>query len=181
MNKVMVDFNMLSRSKEMLTNYTSFNKCIKSDDMEHAVTILDTLDNNNMVDIVSEVSHKIQDIVIVKLPNKLTRFGTMFNSNVALKTSVDTCLKSSGEFNDAISSEKVLRKLYKVLDNTYKILSNVDISKVDISKLKKVATVVRDTGDLINTYGMSIKELHHTEHWLVGVLGSVKSAALIKK
>jgi anaerobic glycerol-3-phosphate dehydrogenase len=57
----------------------------------------------------------------------------------------------------------------------------VDISKVDISKLKKVATVVRDTGDLINTYGMSIKELHHTEHWLVGVLGSVKSAALIKK
>jgi len=180
LDDVLKSYNMKKRLADITKNYNSFSSAVKLNDISKGSGILDTIHGLNMPEVVSGNISSIKEMVMVKLPRKLSAFGDAFDSIDDLDKSIGIALKSADEFNSAVKTTGMLNDLYKSLDKVHRTLSKVDTSKIDILKLKRVVNDIRDTGSLIESYGVIVKEAHHLEHWLVGTIDSAIARAKTK-
>lgn len=169
-NDTFKSYNMQMRLRDITKNYYDFCSAVQHNDASKASVLLDTISNLNMSQVVSSTMSVIKDMVLVRLPKKYSTFGATFSSVDEMTKAVDLTLKSKGEFNNSVKTVNMLRDLYKAFDKINLTLSNVDAKKIDILKLRRVVEVIRDTGSLIDSYGVVVREAHHLDHNLVNTL-----------
>lgn len=156
---------MIKRIVSLIEGYAELAAAIQINDAERASTTLIKLNTLNINDIQRSIKHNLIKFVAKPSQNKST-FGAHFDSVAAFQESIDLALLYAGEFDAAIKVSKLLSKLYSTFDKLRDAIVKASSTDFDLSSLAGVVTSINHTGELLESYGMLVKEAHHVEHWL---------------
>lgn len=156
---------MIKRMVSLIEGYAELGAAIQINDAGRASTTLIRINTLNINDIQRSVKHNLIKFVAKPSQSK-TSFGSVFDSVASFQEAIDLALLYSGEFDASIKVSKLLSKLYSVFDKLRDAIVKASTTDFDLSSLAGVVTSINHTGELLESYGMLVKEAHHVEHWL---------------
>lgn len=166
---------MGSRLPEIADCYHILSSSIGSGDSSKTIAMIEKINGLNVPANSSSIKSQLEEMIVVHIPTKLSTIGATFDSVSDITSAVTSTLSSEDELNQAVSVGKRLNHLYEGFEGIQKAL-HVNLDKGhDISSLKGLPQMVKDTGELIESYAMLVREYHHLDHYLSVVLGSAIS------
>lgn len=166
-------FNMRARVSDIIEQYKLLAANVRIGDENKIKIHIGMLDNLNNRTLSDSVLTKLKDIVVVNPPSNHTTFGKVFNSVDECFQAIDTTLRISEEFNEAIAVSKMLDSLYAAYSSLADALAARKDYGLDVSKLKGLSETIRSTGILLERYAVLVKEYSHLDHFLVVTLKNI--------
>jgi len=134
---------------------------------------LNLINTLNATKITDSFMAKLLKTVVTQHSRNHTTFGEIFQSVKEFTAAISITLTCKDELNTAIAISTELDNLYKAYESITEALTTHIDHGIDISKLRGLSTTIRDTGHLLERYGVLIKEYTTIDHFLVTVLDSL--------
>jgi hypothetical protein len=169
------NFNLLVMRKriiEIIEAYIKLANVISTHSEENAIAAIAYVNEKN---IHSQLTIKQDLPQMVKGQNLKTgdKFGDIFNSTGEFRETVEYSLKLVDEYNSAAKVGKMLPNLYNSFDKLKVAIEKAVSSDFDFNAITGIASTLHNTGELLESYGLLVKEYHHLEFWLSSVVESI--------
>lgn len=175
-------FSLLSMNKRLIDiteEYMRLGASIRNKDEKAAV---DALNKITVLNLKNNDSIKIKETLTNMVAGQSTKtkalFHDVFDASSEFKEAVEAALISANEFNTAMAVGKtvdILGKAYHKLDEAVSFAAKTPGS-FDLSKISTVSGTIYETGELIESYAMLVREYHHLELWLSVVISNCLKA-----
>jgi hypothetical protein len=165
--------DMKTKFWSIISEYKLVAANLKIGDTTKANIHLNLINTLNATKITDSFMAKLLKTVVTQHNRNYTTFGDVFKSVEEFTTAIDITLTCKDELNTAIAISTELDNLYKAYEAITEALTSHIDHGIDISKLRTMATTIRDTGHLLERYAVLIKEYTAIDHFLVTVLESL--------
>lgn len=157
--------DMEKRIVNLIDNYMQLGALIRINDINGAINCIEKI---NMLNIRSKmiISQQLMKMVTPPSGSNRSQFGEVFDSMSEFNEVNTLTLAQAEELDVAMKVTKQLDLLYRSFDKITSAITEVAETNFDLSKLSGIATIVNDTGILIEQYAMLVKEYHHLEWFL---------------
>lgn len=173
-----ITIDIAKRLPDIIDQYMLLGASIRVGDIDKAVTIMMKIDNLNMKHQL-HINENLIKMIASTAGVSNVEFGKIFDSTAEFKSAVELTAVQGGELDIAIKSAKLLDTLYKSFYKLHEAITHAASTEMELSKLTGVAVIINDTGKLIESYAMLIREYHHLEHFLTTI--SISALSLMKK
>ena len=160
-----LQLDVMKRISGLIDSYLRLAGGIKANNMGVVSESLGLILSKNMKDQL-DIKESLSTMILVHQKASRMKFGEVFDSTEEYEDAVNMCLKYAHEFDTAIKIDKMMTHLYKAYDRLNEAIKYAAETNFDMGKLSGVATAIYDTGNLIESYAMLVKEAHHMDHWL---------------
>ena len=159
---------MLKRMNALIDEYLELSASIQISDANKAIGVISRINSTNSYSLQLDIKQTLINSV-AKITQSKSSFGATFNSVGEYRDAIDTALLYANELEIGIKVSKLLPKLYLAFDKLRDSIIKASSSNFDLSSLAGIAGTVNQTGELLESYGMLVKEYHHLEWWLTSL------------
>jgi len=167
---MLISTNMKVRMKNIIDVLNMFNDTLRNGNPNKSVSIMGELHVLTNKDYCNKSLLELTKIVLPKIEVNYENFGDRYHSIREFTDVVGMTLMNKNELNTLVVVHDLSKKLYKSMENTRSILSNMASNDVEMEKFRKLPIVLFDIGMLIKIYAMMVKEYHHLEHNLASAV-----------
>ena len=164
-NDTFTIIDMNKRVVSLIEEYLHLSGLIKTGNINLCVAKMNRINELNMKSQLN-VKSTLSQMIAVPSHKNFSTFGEVFNSVKEFHDAVNLTLKCADELEVAMKVDTLTDHLYKAYDKLKDSISHASTTELDLSKLTGLATALYDTGELIESYAMLVKEYHHLEYWL---------------
>lgn len=164
--------NMRKRIVEIIDAYTKLAATINIGSEQNAIDAIAYVNEKNIHDQLT-VKYDLPKMVKGQVLKSTDTFGDIFNSTSEFKDSVEYAFKMADEFNTAARVGKMLPNLYNSFDKLKTNIEKAVQSDFNFNAITGIANTLHNTGELLESYGLLVKEYHHMEFWLASVVEAI--------
>jgi len=164
-------FEVIGMNKRLVTiieEYMHLGAAIKTGDIGSSIAIMNRINVLNMKE-QNNIKDTLTHMVASQSTKNYTTFGEVFDSVTDYREAIDIALQSADELDVAIKADKLLDALYRSYEKLKDSITHASTTNFDLSKLSGIAGIIYDTGDLIESYALLVREYHHLEMFLTNV------------
>lgn len=164
--------NMRKRMVEIIEAYTKLASTISIGSEQNAIEAIAYVNDKNIHDQLT-IRQDLPKMVQGQVLKSSVDFGDIFNSTSEFSDAVQYALKLADEFNTAARVGKMLPNLYSAFDKLKNNIEKAVQSDFDFNAITGIANTLHNTGELLESYGLLVKEYHHMEFWLASVIEAI--------
>lgn len=169
------NFNLLNMRKRMIEIIDAYNKLASTINIGSEQNAIEAIAYVNEKNIHEQLTIKqdLPQIVKGQVLKSNSTFGEVFDSTGEFKDAVEYALKLAEEFNTAARVGKMLPNLYASFDKLKNNIEKAVQSDFNFNAITGIANTLHNTGELIESYGLLVKEYHHMEFWLAATIEAI--------